>query len=81
MCMFPDEMESKRVGLGSPDVDTMVPGDTQCRACSMVGDTEPVNALQRTLLAHQCITGSADCRYGTCACYKFPLRRKGDTKA
>lgn len=63
MCMFPVGMTSKRVNVGSPGADTIVPSDTQCRACSAEGDAEPVNDLQRALLNHQCITGSADCRY------------------
>ena len=63
MCMFPSGMTSKRVNVGSPGEDIIVPSDKQCRACSAEGDVEPVNDLQRALLNHECIAGSADCRY------------------
>lgn len=69
MCMFPEAMMSKRVNVGSPGADTIVPSDTQCRACSAAGDAEPVNDLQRALLSHQCIAGSADCRYAKTKLY------------
>lgn len=78
MCMFPDGMTSKRVNVGSPGVDTTVPSDTQCRACSAVGDAEPVNDLQRALLSHQCIVGSGDCRYPMmqlCWIFRYPTRK------
>lgn len=63
MCIFPGGMTSKRVNVGSPGADAIVSSDTQCRACSAEGDAEPVNDLQRALLNHECIAGSADCRY------------------
>lgn len=63
MCMFQDEITSKRVHVGSPREDADVPGDTQCRACSVPAQDKSVNGLQRLLLANHCITGAADCRY------------------
>lgn len=57
--MFTGTITSKRVAVGSPEAYAEVPGDRQCRGCSI----EPNNPTERVLLKHQCITGSTDCRY------------------
>lgn len=60
MCMFPDEMTSKKVSFEGPPGREAVSGDSQCRACSRNGDQEE---LQKILLERQCISSSDDCRY------------------
>lgn len=61
--MFTGTMASKRVTVGSPGAYTEVAGGTQCRACSSTQPAERLTSLERGLVKHQCITGSADCRY------------------
>lgn len=61
VCMFQDDLSSKRVNAGVPDVETFVDADMQCRSCS--NDETTVTDLQRILLEHQCMTESDTCRY------------------
>lgn len=60
MCMYPDEIKSKRVTIGDPPADTEVPGDTQCRPHSR---TREGAQAQRILLRHHCIEPNDDSRY------------------
>lgn len=62
VCMFQDDLSSKRVNAGVPDVETFVDADMQCRSCS--NDETTVTDLQRILLEHQCMTESDTCRCG-----------------
>lgn len=62
MCIFQADVESKVISIGSPGLETTVPGDVQCRGCSTNKDPKFVSPLRQSLLDHQCIAESDICR-------------------
>lgn len=61
--MFQEDLASKVVTLGLDEVSTTVTRDTQCRGCSEGTNPHWISPLQHSLLDHQCIAESDECRY------------------
>lgn len=62
MCMYEGALTSKRVDLGALAVETVVQGDSQCRACYDVNAPDEISDLQETLLDNGCMAENDTCR-------------------
>lgn len=64
VCIFQDDLSSKRVNAGVQNAEEFVAGDMQCRSCSSSNDATTVTDLQRELVQHHCMAESDTCRCG-----------------